>query len=43
MLDAERLRGWEPPHLEGYESLPQASARQGFFKRPIPDLTEAIK
>ena len=31
VLDAEGLRRWEPPHLEGYDSLRQASAQQGFF------------
>ena len=35
VLDAEGLRRWDPPHLDGYESLRQASARQGFFERPI--------
>jgi len=40
VLDAEGLRRWEPPHLDGYESLRQASARQGFFGRPILELTE---
>ena len=36
VLDAEGLHHWEPPHLEGYDSLRQASAQQGFFKRPMP-------
>jgi len=35
VLDAEGLRRWELPHLDGYESLRQASTRQGFFDRPI--------
>jgi phosphonate transport system substrate-binding protein len=35
VLDAEGLRRWEPPHLDGYDSLRQASAQQGFFSRPI--------
>ena len=39
VLDSEGLHHWEPPHLEGYDSLRQASARQGFFDRPTP--TEA--
>jgi phosphonate transport system substrate-binding protein len=34
VLDAEGLRRWETPHLDGYDSLRQASARQGFFERP---------
>jgi ABC-type phosphate/phosphonate transport system substrate-binding protein len=41
VLDAEGLRRWEPPHLDGYDSLRQASAQQGFFNRPISRLTEA--
>src|SRR6202035_3860363 len=41
VLDAEGLRRWEPPHLDGYDSLRQASAQQGFFNRPISWLTEA--
>src|SRR3984957_1356233 len=35
VLDAEGLRRWEPPHLDGYDALRQASAQQGFFNRPI--------
>ena len=34
VLDAEGLRRWEPPHLDGYEALRQAAAQQGFFNRP---------
>ncbi len=33
VLDAEGLRRWESPHLDGYDSLRQASAQQGFFDR----------
>ncbi len=33
VLDAEGLRRWELPHLDGYDSLRQASAQQGFFDR----------
>jgi ABC-type phosphate/phosphonate transport system substrate-binding protein len=33
VLDAEGLHRWEPPHLEGYDALRQAAARQGFFNR----------
>ena len=34
VLEAEGLRRWELPHLDGYDSLRQACARQGFFDRP---------
>ena len=33
VLDAEGLRRWESPHLDGYESLQKAAARQGFLDR----------
>ena len=32
VLDAEGLRRWVEPQLDGYQSLREASARQGFFK-----------
>jgi ABC-type phosphate/phosphonate transport system substrate-binding protein len=32
VLEAEGLQRWVDPHLDGYESLREASARQGFFK-----------
>jgi len=32
ILDAEGLKRWLPPHLEGYGALREAAARQGFFK-----------
>ena len=35
VLDAEGLRRWEPPHLDGYAYLREAAAKQGFFKRPL--------
>ena len=41
VLDSEGLRRWEPPHLDGYDSLRQAAARQGFFNRPMPESTGA--
>jgi phosphonate transport system substrate-binding protein len=41
VLDAEGLRRWEPPHLDGYDSLRQASAQQGFLNRPIWQSAEA--
>jgi ABC-type phosphate/phosphonate transport system substrate-binding protein len=34
VLDAEGLQRWVAPHLDGYDALREASARQGFFKRP---------
>jgi phosphonate transport system substrate-binding protein len=34
VLEAEGLRRWEVPQLDGYESLRQAAARQGFFDQP---------
>jgi ABC-type phosphate/phosphonate transport system substrate-binding protein len=33
VLEAEGLRRWVVPHLDGYDALREASARQGFFKR----------
>ena len=33
ILDAEGLKRWLPPHLDGYEALRQAAAEQGFFKQ----------
>jgi phosphonate transport system substrate-binding protein len=33
VLDAEGLRRWVAPHLDGYGSLRQAAAQQGFFSR----------
>jgi phosphonate transport system substrate-binding protein len=33
VLDAEGLHHWELPHVDGYEALREASARQGFFTR----------
>jgi ABC-type phosphate/phosphonate transport system substrate-binding protein len=37
VLDAEGLKRWVPPQLEGYDSLRKASEQQGFFKRPRPE------
>ena len=34
VLDAEGLRRWVAPRLDGYDALREASARQGFFERP---------
>jgi phosphonate transport system substrate-binding protein len=38
VLEAEGLRRWMAPHLDGYDALREAAARRGFFKRehPIP-------
>jgi phosphonate transport system substrate-binding protein len=33
VLEAEGLRSWELPHLDGYDALRQAAAKQGFFDR----------
>jgi phosphonate transport system substrate-binding protein len=34
VLDAEGLKRWVSPQLDGYDSLRIAGERQGFFKRP---------
>jgi ABC-type phosphate/phosphonate transport system substrate-binding protein len=41
VLDAEGLRRWVAPHLEGYDSLREASARQGLLKLPAALSAEA--
>ena len=33
VLEAEGLRRWVEPELDGYHSLREASWKQGFFKR----------
>jgi phosphonate transport system substrate-binding protein len=33
VLEAEGLKQWVSPHLDGYEELRQGSSRQGFFRR----------
>ena len=33
VLEAEGLRRWVGPELDGYHALREASQRQGFFKR----------
>jgi phosphonate transport system substrate-binding protein len=40
VLDAEGLRRWLRPHLDGYGALRQAAARQGFFKQPFAKTAE---
>ena len=37
VLDAEGLKQWLPPHIDGYGELRLASARQGFLERPSAD------
>ena len=34
VLEAEGLRRWVAPQLEGYQALREAATRQGFFDRP---------
>jgi ABC-type phosphate/phosphonate transport system substrate-binding protein len=34
VLEAEGLRRWVAPQLDGYQALRDAAARQGFFERP---------
>jgi hypothetical protein len=41
VLDAEGLRRWEMPHLDGYDALREACTRQGFFERPTATPDEA--
>jgi phosphonate transport system substrate-binding protein len=41
VLDAEGLRRWVTPQLEGYDSLREASARQGFFDQRFAAAAEA--
>jgi phosphonate transport system substrate-binding protein len=41
VLDAEGLRRWVAPHLDGYDALREASAQQGFFQRSPPRSSEA--
>ena len=33
ILDAEGLKRWLPPHVDGYDALRQAADAQGFFKQ----------
>jgi len=35
VLDAEGLRRWVAPQLDGYEALREASARQGLFEQSL--------
>lgn len=38
ILDAEGLKRWLEPHLDGYAALRQAAARQGFFHQGSAEL-----
>ena len=40
VLEAEGLRRWLPPHVDGYDALRQAAARQGFFRQPFAKSAE---
>jgi ABC-type phosphate/phosphonate transport system substrate-binding protein len=40
VLDAEGLRRWVPPHIDGYDALREASLRQGFFQRSVAKVVE---
>jgi len=40
VLDAEGLRRWLPPHVDGYDALRQAAARQGLFRQPFAKSAE---
>src|SRR5215469_8694254 len=35
VLDAEGLKRWLQPHVDGYAELRQAASQQGFFKQPF--------
>lgn len=35
ILDAEGLRCWLPPHVDGYAALREAAAQQGFFEQEL--------
>jgi ABC-type phosphate/phosphonate transport system substrate-binding protein len=35
ILDAEGLKRWLPPHVDGYAELRQAAAQQGFFEQQL--------
>jgi phosphonate transport system substrate-binding protein len=40
ILDAEGVRRWLPPHVDGYDALRQAAAQQGFFMQPFAKSAE---
>src|ERR1700688_4813269 len=35
ILDAEGLKRWLPPHVDGYDALRQAASQQGFFEQVL--------
>jgi ABC-type phosphate/phosphonate transport system substrate-binding protein len=35
ILEAEGLKRWLPPHVDGYAALRQAAAQQGFFEQQL--------
>ena len=35
ILDAEGLKRWLPPHVDGYAALREAAAQQGFFQQQL--------
>jgi len=40
ILDAEGLKRWLAPHVDGYDALRQAAGRQGFFRQPFAKSAE---
>jgi phosphonate transport system substrate-binding protein len=40
VLEAEGLKRWLQPHLDGYDALRQAAGRQGFFRQPLAKAAE---
>jgi phosphonate transport system substrate-binding protein len=40
VLEAEGLKQWVSPHLDGYEELRKGSSRQGFFRRSFAKAAE---
>jgi ABC-type phosphate/phosphonate transport system substrate-binding protein len=40
ILDAEGVRRWLAPHVDGYDALREAAAQQGFFKQPFAKSAE---
>jgi phosphonate transport system substrate-binding protein len=35
ILDAEGLKQWLPPHVEGYAALREVAAKQGFVEQQL--------
>ena len=40
ILDAEGLKRWLPPQVDGYDALRQAAAEHGFFRPPFAKSAE---